>query len=235
MHRFRRQVAYAAWSDSQDLSRSHNSFKKSRSRPGAQSTSRSTTHEGASVQQSHGTPGSRRSLDAGRHEIYLSENELAHAVSAPDVRMSRPTVWSPDSSTRVISPSPERGKQNEAKLTIVPESEEKPRVRGKFKSLFGKPTANNEILVEDDDKKPRVRFTVAGQVKRIFLYSWINVLLLAVPAGFVVRYVIGYSVATFVVNFIAIVPLVLLVSLGADEIQLRVGLTLGGLINVSAR
>lgn len=43
-----------------------------------------------------------------------------------------------------------------------------------------------------------------GQMRAILLNSWINVLLVLVPAGFAVRYVFGPSLPTFVVNFLAI-------------------------------
>lgn len=95
-----------------------------------------------------------------------------------------------------------------------------------------------EDLLHEEEKfeeSSKFEITAASQFRTVFLNSWVNVLLLAVPAGFAVRYSLGYSIATFVVNFVAGIPLVLLVGLGADEIQVRVGITLGSLINVSAR
>lgn len=104
------------------------------------------------------------------------------------------------------------------------------------------------VEADDDDNKkkkkedstffrhiePKEPFTVANQLQRTFLNSWINILLLAAPVGFVLNYVHSVSrVAVFVVNFIAIIPLAAMLSFATEEIALRTGETLGGLLNAT--
>lgn len=73
-----------------------------------------------------------------------------------------------------------------------------------------------------------------NQIRRTLLGSWLNVLLLAAPVGIAINYVPSVSrVAVFVVNFVAIVPLAALLSLATEEIALRTGETLGGLLNAT--
>ena len=58
-------------------------------------------------------------------------------------------------------------------------------------------------------------------------------LLLAVPVGFVVNYLHVNGIAIFIVNFIAIIPLAAMLSYATEEIALRAGDTLGGLLNAT--
>lgn len=101
---------------------------------------------------------------------------------------------------------------------------------------------------QDEDKKPKKPqqsglfrhvhpkepFTVANQLQRTFLNSWINVLLIAAPVGIALNYVHSVNrIAVFVVNFIAIIPLAAMLSFATEEIALRTGEVLGGLINAT--
>lgn len=81
---------------------------------------------------------------------------------------------------------------------------------------------------------PKEPFTVRNQIQRTLFGGWINILLLAAPAGIAINYVPSVSrVAVFVVNFIAIVPLASLLGFATEEIALRTGETLGGLLNAT--
>ncbi|KAK2608965.1 hypothetical protein QQS21_002541 [Conoideocrella luteorostrata] len=80
---------------------------------------------------------------------------------------------------------------------------------------------------------PKEPFTVANQLQRTFLSSWINILILAAPAGIAMHYVGVDGKAVFVVNFIAIIPLAAMLSFATEEVALRTGETLGGLINAT--
>ncbi|PTB80513.1 Ca2+ transporter [Trichoderma longibrachiatum ATCC 18648] len=82
--------------------------------------------------------------------------------------------------------------------------------------------------------QPKEPFTVANQLQRTLLNSWINVLIIAAPVGIALNYVKSVDrIAVFVVNFIAIVPLAALLSFATEEIALRTGETLGGLLNAT--
>lgn len=81
---------------------------------------------------------------------------------------------------------------------------------------------------------PKQPFTVANQLQRTFLSSWINILLVAAPVGIALNYVKSIDrTVVFVVNFIAIIPLAAMLSFATEEIALRTGETLGGLINAT--
>jgi Ca2+:H+ antiporter len=82
--------------------------------------------------------------------------------------------------------------------------------------------------------KPKEKFTVGNQIRRTLFGSWINILLLAAPAGIAINYA-GHvnGIIIFVVNFLAIIPLAAMLSFGTEEIALRTGETLGGLLNAT--
>lgn len=71
------------------------------------------------------------------------------------------------------------------------------------------------------------------QFKHVVFGSWVNILLLAVPAGFAVNYAHLNGIIVFVINFIAIVPLAGMLSYATEELALHIGETLGGLLNAS--
>jgi len=82
--------------------------------------------------------------------------------------------------------------------------------------------------------EPKEPFTVRNQLQRTFLNSWLNILLLAAPVGIAINYVHSVSrIAVFVVNFIAIIPLAAMLGFATEEIALRTGETLGGLLNAT--
>lgn len=80
---------------------------------------------------------------------------------------------------------------------------------------------------------PKEPFTVANQVQRTFLAAWINVLLVCVPAGITLNFVVGSSIPTFIVNFIALIPLYFMTDLAMDELDMRLGHVLSTFLNIS--
>jgi Ca2+:H+ antiporter len=77
---------------------------------------------------------------------------------------------------------------------------------------------------------------VGRQIRAVLFPNWytINWLLVAVPIGIALHFVKGMSpLAVFVVNFLAIIPLAGILSFATEEIALRVGEVLGGLLNAS--
>ncbi|KAG5952156.1 hypothetical protein E4U53_001477 [Claviceps sorghi] len=80
---------------------------------------------------------------------------------------------------------------------------------------------------------PKEPFTVANQLQRTFLNSWINILIIAAPVGIAMKYTHVNGIAVFVVNFVAIIPLAAMLSYATEEVALRTGETLGGLINAT--
>ena len=82
-------------------------------------------------------------------------------------------------------------------------------------------------------KRDEQTFTMRSQFDATILNSWINILLLAVPIGIAVNYAHIAPVAIFVINFIAIIPLAAMLSTATEEIALRTGETIGGLLNAT--
>lgn len=101
--------------------------------------------------------------------------------------------------------------------------------------LGGKSTDRAESAEDNNGKnKPKHKFTVGSQIKATLFNSWINVLLVCSPIGIILHFVLPHQpIAIFVVNFIAIIPLAALLSYATEEIALRTGEVIGGLLNAS--
>lgn len=119
--------------------------------------------------------------------------------------------------------------------------------------------ANGTDSSADDAPRPRQRSTMAqfffdahhtpGQessnkfvawpasifqvTKSTLLCSYVNVLLVFVPLGIVAGYLEWSPVTVFVLNFFAIVPLAAVLSFATEEISMKVGETVGGLLNAT--
>lgn len=94
-----------------------------------------------------------------------------------------------------------------------------------------KPKKDHRLFKNVQPKEP---FTFANQFQRTLLNSWINVLLVAAPVGIILGVIPNMNqYAIFVVNFVAIIPLAAMLSFATEEIALRTGETLGGLLNAS--
>ena len=79
------------------------------------------------------------------------------------------------------------------------------------------------------------KHTVVSQMRATLFGSWFNLLLIFVPAGFAVRYIMGYSLTTFLVNFFAIIPLGYLAEYAIAELILYIGDNWGGLAYITIR
>ncbi|KAI1797366.1 calcium/proton exchanger [Ganoderma leucocontextum] len=74
-------------------------------------------------------------------------------------------------------------------------------------------------------------------IKAIVLMSWLNVLLVFIPISWACHFALPKSnnndTLTFVFSFLAIVPLAKLLAFATDELSMRVGQTLAGLLNAT--
>ena len=138
-----------------------------------------------------------------------------------------------------------------ATSNTVVASEEKSEVKeGKSRRRFtkrfpfvSKPAKEKDAEKSPDVKKTRTRsslwgketqkFTVMSQLRATLFNSWINVLLIFVPIGIAVNFANIPKVGVFVINFIAIIPLAAMLSYATEEIALRTGETIGGLLNAT--
>jgi Ca2+:H+ antiporter len=98
---------------------------------------------------------------------------------------------------------------------------------------------------DDDEKKARLKrehddrmkepIPAMQQIRTVLFPQWltINWLLLAAPVGIGLHFTKVDPLIIFIVNFIAIVPLAGILSFATEEIAIRVGEVLGGLLNAS--
>ncbi|KAI9765894.1 MAG: hypothetical protein M1840_007035 [Geoglossum simile] len=112
--------------------------------------------------------------------------------------------------------------------------ENRPSRRGRFPISRGNTTGlEAEYTPTTASAKQSQEFTFLGQIRATLFSSWINILLIFVPAGVIVHFLHVSPVVVFVVNFIAIIPLAAMLSFATEELSLRVGETLGGLLNAT--
>ena len=95
----------------------------------------------------------------------------------------------------------------------------------------GKATDRQDTM--DSTGKSKPKFTVGNQIRNTLFSSWVNVLLIMSPVGIAVHFAKIDPVAIFVINFIAIIPLAGMLSYATEEIALRTGEVIGGLLNAS--
>ncbi len=110
---------------------------------------------------------------------------------------------------------------------------QRPGAMGRMRGLFHKKPKNSDDDNDNGKKKPKKHFTPMSQVRGTILNSWINVLLICSPIGIALYYAKVNPIVVFVVNFIAIIPLAGMLSYATEEIALRTGETIGGLLNAS--
>ncbi|KAK2600830.1 hypothetical protein N8I77_010337 [Diaporthe amygdali] len=87
-------------------------------------------------------------------------------------------------------------------------------------SLFG--FEYKRLKIREPPEEP---FTLANQIQRTVLTSWINVLLICVPAGIVLSQVRGGAPETFTLNYIAQIPLWFLCDYSLEELEKYIGVT----------
>ncbi|PSN62121.1 Calcium/proton exchanger [Corynespora cassiicola Philippines] len=116
--------------------------------------------------------------------------------------------------------------------------------RGKFKSMFkndkqddGTPSSEEtgELTLAERKKMAFKRKIPVGQQFRAGFRAnrWLCLFLLFVPVGFALYYCHVHPVAIFAINFVAIIPLAGILSYATEELALRVGETMGGLLNAT--
>lgn len=74
--------------------------------------------------------------------------------------------------------------------------------------------------------------TIRHGLMSIVRSSWLNVLLIFIPLGWASHFVWN-STTTFILNFIAIIPLAKLLGFATEDIALRTGEVIGGLLNAT--
>lgn len=86
---------------------------------------------------------------------------------------------------------------------------------------------------EDERAWVRIPMRVLRTTWAVLASNYVNALLVFVPAGIILGALDIDPVAIFVVNFLAIVPLASLLSFATEELSVKLGQTLGGLMNAT--
>ncbi|KAJ5605778.1 sodium/calcium transporter [Penicillium lagena] len=204
MHIYRRQARELAWYDEDGEQPSHNPFKKIRARRRRRNR----------PQRSDSIP-----LQEQTRELDLGDSS---AFPPPSAGSGIP----PSESMRSQAPI------NNTSRSLNGESDSQPRKRGGFLGKFGHHDKTDDASSEVDKPEPQ-KFTIGSQLKATIFNSWINVLFIAAPVGIALHFVDVNPIAVFVVNFVAIIPLAAMLSYATEEIAMRTGETIGGLLNAS--
>ncbi|KAH9838413.1 calcium/proton exchanger [Rhodofomes roseus] len=74
-------------------------------------------------------------------------------------------------------------------------------------------------------------------IKAIIMMSWLNVLLVCIPVSWALNFALPHTDSNdtliFIFSFLAIIPLAKLLAFATDELSIRVGQTLAGLLNAT--
>ncbi|KAJ5653689.1 hypothetical protein N7490_000692 [Penicillium lividum] len=230
MHIYRRQARNLAWYDEEDGEPSHNPFKKFRRRPQRrgsiqlESQTRSMGDLSLPIdqrqQQEFSAPAYANTFPPGTAPPGTASSDQFTAASA---ERNEPSI----ASQNPINITSDRGFDPE-----VEEGNGKARQRKGIFDHLNRGSTEDE-LKDDEDVKPGPKFTLASQLRATIFNSWINVLFFAAPVGIGLYAANMNPIAIFVVNFIAIIPLAAMLSFATEEIALRTGETIGGLLNAT--
>ncbi|KAK2800491.1 hypothetical protein FQN51_006060 [Onygenales sp. PD_10] len=234
MHIYRRQARSLAWYDDVDGTPTRNPFKKFRYRPVQIQESRA--ENGLAHTQTESNAMSRPEWER-QQEMNSSSFGTRHASTMPSSSDTRQIqvdniemtpAASITASAAPLRPSKD-GEEEEHQI-----AENNTPLKQRFFKRHGKGSDDDEAGQEPEDSgKDKQKFTAVGQLKATLLNSWINVLLITVPVGIALHHVHVDPIAIFVVNFVAIIPLAAMLSYATEEIALRTGETVGGLLNAT--
>lgn len=93
--------------------------------------------------------------------------------------------------------------------------------------------AQGKKLYEDDRAWVRYPFVVLHKTWQVLASNYVNFLLVFVPVGIVLGALNIDPTAIFVINFLAIIPLASLLSFATEELSVKLGQTIGGLLNAT--
>ncbi|MCJ1477618.1 hypothetical protein MMC13_006291 [Lambiella insularis] len=158
------------------------------------------------------------------------ENYVNKEVETGPQERHEPSEDSNTSATLTGDNAPQNAVQDDGDT-----SQPRKRKLGGLLGKFRKHKDDEKEAVEDDDQsKPKPKFTAMSQLRATLLNSYINVLLILVPVGIALNYAGNLNpIAVFTINFIAIIPLAGMLSYATEEIALRTGETIGGLLNAT--
>lgn len=112
-------------------------------------------------------------------------------------------------------------------------TERTPLISNAANSLGNLGSGHGKSLSEDDRWYVRMPSNFVRLTWLTLASNYVNVLLVFVPAGIVLGALDVNPTAIFIVNFLAIVPLAALLSFATEELSVKLGQTIGGLMNAT--
>ena len=102
-------------------------------------------------------------------------------------------------------------------------------------SLLARPFHTSDGQPPWEDSRGFVRWPakVAHTTWEVLISNYVNILLVFVPLGIIAGNVGWSPTVVFILNFLAIIPLASLLSFATEELSMKLGQTLGGLLNAS--
>ncbi|KAL0042662.1 hypothetical protein WJX79_007210 [Trebouxia sp. C0005] len=179
----------------------------------------------------------------------LLESVTPEEAVAADVRTARPstsTTRKPSFRAAVQDIQVARQHLNRAGSTSLAEltdEEKRAKVLGMFSSISnssawrtGTGTGLMKEQITDDHQGGPGWFsfkTDASAIYSLVMSSWLNILLVTAPLGILAHFLHWSPVAVFLLNFAALIPLALLLGEVTEDLAVRFGSTIGGLLNAT--
>lgn len=238
----RSQARHIAWKvDNQ--SKNYNPFARSRSYYGSASRDEEQGLPNSNTRYAPPDNHSDTCLSPEVESDRITRNHQENAdFEAPHHAATMPAQSTPnaDRPQEEIPPNPTTLEQSTGTLVGSEDTNGgKTRRRRKFFNIKHRSSTDEKADLEkaptrqSQSSKHAPKLTPWSQLRAVLFSAWINVLLIAVPIGFALEYSHQSGTVVFVVNFVAIIPLAAMLSFATEELALRVGEVLGGLLNAT--
>ncbi|KJK63557.1 Sodium/calcium exchanger protein [Aspergillus parasiticus SU-1] len=224
MHKYRRQARNLAWYDQDGEPSTHNPFKKFR---------RQRPRRTDSIQLESKLTPIRTAGDVPLDEERRRRRDMTDGLVGPEHSDTFPPESSGTDQVNPYRAGREPSMHSNEPINIPAQTgldEDQmggPRKRRTFASGFGDKSLDGDMDSNSaKDVKEKPKFTAVGQLKATLFNSWVNVLLLAAPAGSncCVRGELYCHYGS---------PLAAMLGYATEEIAMRTGETIGGLLNAS--
>ncbi|KWU46365.1 calcium/proton exchanger [Rhodotorula sp. JG-1b] len=167
------------------------------------------------------------------------QNGAENGRSSPDEHQH--TYHIPNNHPRSPSPfalHPDHASSSSSKTARAPPQHDGPRTDASSSTHRGRrasspPPRDHNAYSDHDHSRPQEAPNVVQSLRNFILSGWINILLVAVPLSFISHFAHWGSTADFIISFIAIVPLASLLGDATEQCALKVGQTVGGLLNAT--
>ncbi|KAF1939036.1 vacuolar calcium ion transporter-like protein /H(+) exchanger [Clathrospora elynae] len=249
MHTVRRQAHRVASQQGGVGAQNYNPFARQRSRE-AQFDAENNVHRTRS--EAFVTPAieEQRRLESSQaeKEFGMPSHHNTEPSHTSPTSPGAPTFLPESSVQKDTIPETNRVHKESSNSSIAPshtEANHGPKRRSFFKKVFRKEhdsedgadldrVESDQLSFEERRRKAlKAKIPVGKQIRFVLFGAWINILLIFVPVGFAVYYARLAPVPVFIINFIAIIPLAAMLSNATEELAIRVGETLGGLLNAT--